>query len=148
MMMTVFTRVLVVTPFNNWAAPLSIKQARIIQSIKQVSRSQTVQFSSVQDGIYALRKAHMRSTPSLRNFSNVTFETVPVFFWLTMALSRPLREDCPALPLSTPLSSRRSMVCVRDVLGFVPSGSVSSCWSRKLCALCRMANNGLQLEIN
>ena len=27
-----------------------------------------VQFSSVQDGIYALGKAHMRSTPSLRSF--------------------------------------------------------------------------------
>lgn len=30
--------------------------------------------SSVQDGIYALRKAHTRSTPSLRHFPNVAFE--------------------------------------------------------------------------
>ena len=29
------------------------------------------QFSSVQDGIYAPRKAHMRFTPSVRNGSNV-----------------------------------------------------------------------------
>ena len=36
------------------------------------------QFSSVQDGIYALRKAHMRSTPSLRSFPNVALETVPM----------------------------------------------------------------------
>ena len=32
---------------------------------------------SVQEGIYALRKAHMRSTPSLGSFPNVAFETVP-----------------------------------------------------------------------
>ena len=47
-----------------------------------------VQFSSVQDGIYiyALRKA-----PSLRSFPNVAFETVPMFVWVTMALSRPFK---------------------------------------------------------
>ena len=38
-----------------------------------------VQFSSFQDGIYALGKAHMRSTPSLGNFPNVAFETVAMF---------------------------------------------------------------------
>ena len=38
----------------------------------------SVQFSSVQDGIYGLGKAHMRSTPSLRRFPNVAFETVPI----------------------------------------------------------------------
>ena len=35
-----------------------------------------VQFSSVQDSIYALGKAHMRSTLSLRSFPNVAFQTV------------------------------------------------------------------------
>ena len=59
----------------------------------------------------ARKKAHMRSTPSLRSFPNVAFQTVPVFVWLTMALSRPFNEDHRALPLSTHLSSRRSMVC-------------------------------------
>ena len=39
----------------------------------------SVQFSSVQDGIYALGKAHIRSTPSLRSFPNVAFEAVPLF---------------------------------------------------------------------
>ena len=39
----------------------------------------------------------MRSAPSLRGFSNVAFETVPVFVWLTMALSRPFKEDCLAI---------------------------------------------------
>ena len=48
---------------------------------------------------------------------------VEQFQWLTMALSRPLKEDRCALPLSTPLSYRRSMVWC--VLGFVPAGSVS-----------------------
>ena len=52
----------------------------------------------------------MRSTPSLRSFPNVAFETVPMFVWLTMALSRPFKKDRLVLPLSTPLSSRRSMV--------------------------------------
>ena len=51
-----------------------------------------IQFSSVQDGIYALGKAHLCSTPSLRSFPNVAFETVPLFVWLTMALSRPSRK--------------------------------------------------------
>ena len=54
----------------------------------------SVQFRSVQGGIYAaLGKAHVRSTLSLRTFPNVAFETVPVLVWLTMALSRPLKED-------------------------------------------------------
>ena len=61
-------------------------------------------FSSVQNGIYALGKAHMRFAPFRRSFPNVALETVPVFVWLTMALSRPFKEDRPALPLSTPLS--------------------------------------------
>ena len=55
-------------------------------------------------------KAHKRSTPSLRSFPNVVFETVPMLVWLTMALSRPFKEDRLALPLSTPLPSRRSLV--------------------------------------
>ena len=67
----------------------------------------SLSLSSVQYGTYALGKSHMRSTPSLTSFPNVAFETVPMFVRLTMALSRPFKEDCLALPLSTPLSSRR-----------------------------------------
>ena len=59
-----------------------------------------VQFSSVQDGIYALGKTHMRSTSSFRSFPNVAFGTVPMFVWLTMALSRPFKEDHLALSLT------------------------------------------------
>ena len=66
----------------------------------------TIQFSSVQDGIYALGKAHMHSAPSLGSFLNIAFETVPMLVWLMMALSRPLKEELRwALPLCTPLSS-------------------------------------------
>ena len=67
----------------------------------------SVQLSSVQDGIYAIGKAHMRSIPSLSEVSpKVAFETVPIFVSLTMALSRPFKEDRLALLLSTPLSFR------------------------------------------
>ena len=76
-------------------------------SSRETGQQTAVHFSSVQDGIYAFGKALMRSTPSLGSFHNVAFETVPMFVWLTMALSRPFKE---ALPLSTPLSSRRSVV--------------------------------------
>ena len=64
-----------------------------------------VQFSSVQDCNDALGKAHTRSTTSVRSFPNVAFEIVPMFVWLTMALSRPFEEHPLALPLSAPLSS-------------------------------------------
>ena len=38
----------------------------------------SVQFSSARYGIYALGKAHMRSTVSLRSFPNAAFERVPM----------------------------------------------------------------------
>ena len=51
----------------------------------------------------------MCSTPSLWSFPSVIFETVPMFVWLMMALSRPFKEDCLALPLPIPLSTRWSI---------------------------------------
>ena len=98
--------------------PLHLKENTILGSVE-------VPLSSVQDGMYALSKAHMRSTPSLRSFPNVALETVPILVWLMIALSHPLKEDCWALPLSTPLSSRRSMVwcpwlCARKVVSQAP----------------------------
>ena len=45
-----------------------------------------------------------------RSFPCVAFETVPILVWLTMALSGSFKEARLALPLSTSLSSRRSMV--------------------------------------
>ena len=74
------------------------------------SNWQSLQFSSVQDGICALGRAHVCFTPYLRHFASVAFETVLMFIWLLMAHSRPLKEDCLVLPLSMPLSSRRSVV--------------------------------------
>ena len=52
----------------------------------------------------------MRSISSLGRFPNVAFETVLMFVRLTMALSRPFKEDCLSLLLFTPLASRRLMM--------------------------------------
>ena len=57
---------------------------------------------SVLCGIYALSKAHIDSTPSLRRFPNIAFETVPIFVF-------PFKEDRRAVPLSTTPSSMLSM---------------------------------------
>ena len=48
----------------------------LVGRVKQIIASK---FSSAQDGIYALGKAYMRSTPSLRSFPDVVFETIPMF---------------------------------------------------------------------
>ena len=45
-------------------------------------------------------KACMCSTLSHRSFPSVSFEMVPVFIWLMMALTCPFSDDCRALPLS------------------------------------------------
>ena len=50
------------------------QRTRIDVMIVQFS---SVQFCSVQDGIYAMGKADTRSTPSLRSFTNVTFGISP-----------------------------------------------------------------------
>ena len=42
-----------------------------------------------------------------------------------MALSRPFREDHPALPLSTPVSPPGDRRC--DDLGFAPAGRMALC---------------------
>ena len=76
-------------------------------SLPAIQTDSLVQFKMVS---MCSEKAHMRSTPSLRGFPNVAFETLPTFVWLTMALARPFKEDCPALPLSTHHSTRRSVV--------------------------------------
>ena len=54
----------------------------------------SVQFKRV--CIYALGKTH--NYACLRSFPSDAFETVPLFVWLTVALSRPFREDRQALP--------------------------------------------------
>ena len=46
-------------------------------SADDIAEVSLVQFRSVQDGIYAFKKAHMHSTPSVRSFPNVAFETGP-----------------------------------------------------------------------
>ena len=54
---------------------VSFSAAFAVLLVRSIRRS-SVQFSSVQDGIYMLGKAHMRSTPSLRSFPSFSFETV------------------------------------------------------------------------
>ena len=66
----------------------SIKKIKSIKQRHSGSKRRTIQTEcmymaielncSVQDGIYVLGKAHMRSNPSLRSIPNVTFETVPM----------------------------------------------------------------------
>ena len=90
----------------------SIIICRPVHSRRVVAMTWPYHFSSVQNGIHALGKAHtiMRPTPSLRDSPSVAFVTVPVFVSFTMVVSRPFKEDRLALPLSTPLSSRQSVV--------------------------------------
>ena len=90
----------------------SIIICRPVHSRRVVAMTWPYHFSSVQNGIHALGNAHtiMRPTPSLRGSPKVAFETIPVFVSLTMVVSHPFKEDCLALPLSTPLSSRQSVV--------------------------------------
>ena len=53
----------------------------VVVHLPQLRRTlDPIPFGDVEDGIYALGKAHMRSTPSLRRFPNVAFETVKTNF--------------------------------------------------------------------
>ena len=84
----------------------------------QLLKTDSTQFSSFQFKMVFMRSEKpiiMLSTRSLRSFPNVAFETVPMFVWLTKALSRPFKEDRLALI---------PRWC--DVLGFAPAGNVSS----------------------
>ena len=84
-----------------------------------------VQFRSVHFQVVSMHSENpICAPPRLSEVSpNVAFETVPMFVWLTMALSRPFKEDRLTLPLSTPLSPGDRWY---HVFGFEPSGSVSS----------------------
>ena len=66
----------------------------------------------------------MRSTPSLRRFPSIAFNAVPMFVWLTMALSRPFKEDRRSLS-SFHASLLRAIDGVMTLV-FVPADSVSS----------------------
>ena len=79
--------------FEAWVPRQSLPVDSCQQLTATLTSHSSVQFNSVQHGIYALGEAHMRSTPSLRSIPNVAIETVPMFVWLTMALSRPFKED-------------------------------------------------------
>ena len=80
-----------------------------IQKNSQARKHETVQFTS-RRYLCAWKSPYMHFPPSLRSFPNTAFETVPMFVWLTTALPHPFKEDHLVLLLSTPLSSRRSLV--------------------------------------
>ena len=62
---------------NNTAArqSLQLREPSATSPFTEPLDSAILRFSSVQDGIYALGKAHMRSAPCLKGFPNVAFET-------------------------------------------------------------------------
>ena len=94
--------------------------------------------SSVQDGIYALGKPHIRSTPSVRCFPSVAFETGPTFVRLTMDLFRPFNWRS-----SSASSSRRSMAWYPWLVSQAPERFRSSetqsccdgCFSQFVCTV-------------
>ena len=72
----------------------------------------------------------MHSPPFLRSFPSITFETALVFIWMTVALSRPLKEDCRALPLFILPSPRRlTMWCPLGFHSLVGSQLLQHCCS-------------------
>ena len=73
------------------------------------------QQSSVQDGIYVFRKAHMCSTLSLRSFPNIAFKKVPMFIWLMLALSRPTVQDGTYMLGKAHIHLTPSLVSLSDV---------------------------------
>ena len=79
---------------------------------KERSHMHNSKQSSVQFKMVSVRSEKpISAPPRLSEVSTMSpFKTVPMFVWLTMTLSRPLREDRLVHRLSTPLSSRRSMV--------------------------------------
>ena len=90
-------------PGQAWTSYLTFKQRRIFHckyincyDFRKVST--LVQFSSVEDDIYAFGKAHMRSTPSLRRFPSVAFETV-----LTLVAQTSDRDDVNRMVKVRPL---------------------------------------------
>ena len=108
--------------FFSWTERNVCQQTYFMLCVQAVNTSLKLLFSSVE--------FKMRSTPSLRSFPNFAFERVPMFVWLTMALSRPFKEDRLALPLSTPLSSRRLLWCMtisaQRLLKLLPCRKIAS----------------------
>ena len=69
-----------------------------------------VHFSSLQDGIHALRKAHVPSTLSLRSFHNVIFGTAPMLVWFVSAQPG-LLSDCEEVKQDAERCNAFSKIC-------------------------------------
>ena len=89
----------------------------ILQCFKVISQFGSVQFKMV----FAHSEKPICVLLYIRSFSNVDFEAVPVFIWLTVSLS------CPFLSSTSSLHRWPPGDQWYDVLGFVPTGSVSNC---------------------
>ena len=91
-----------------------------------MGRDNSVKFSSVQGGIYALGMTNMRSTPSLRSFPNVALKNSSNVGLIDDGPSRKIVERFLLLRLSPP----GDRWC--DVFDFVPVVSVSSSWTLQI----------------
>ena len=75
------------------AAQISLETSRTPWSFQSAQISiLAATHISVQNGIYALGKAHMRTTLSLSSYSNIDLETVAMFVEVTMALPRSIKD--------------------------------------------------------
>ena len=99
-----------------WHSPLTLWNALVSVQLHMLGDFQSVQLgnaatTTVQDGSFALGKAHMCCTSSLRSFPNVAFETVLMLVGLMMVLTtHHFKEDCLVIPIFMSHSSRWSIV--------------------------------------
>ena len=118
-------------------------------------------FSSVQFKMVSVRSK--KSTCAQPRLSEVSprLPTVPMFVRRTMAICRPFKEDRLALPVSTPFSSRRSMVCecawlcacryclkVLNTLDLPRSKPCGACFARQSICLVISLHSGMSRVVH
>ena len=97
----------------------SLKKKKKKKKKKEREGERVFQFSvSAEDEIMALGKAYTGSAPSLSTLLKIALETVPIVVCLNKDRSRPRSMKCRLLPLSTPLSFKRSVVCCSGLYMF------------------------------
>ena len=75
-------------------------------------------FSSVQDGVMAVGKAHTRSVTSLNSLPKIVLEKVAMFVWLNTDHSRLRRVERRPLPFTSPLFFGLSVLWYSDLAMF------------------------------
>ena len=76
----------------------------------------SAEFSSVQDCIYVLRKAHTGSAPSARSFPNLTFVNQMNIGTVSVGLSCPLTKDRWELPKGVTNRKIKSVYKLPEIL--------------------------------